>query len=387
LPIAFSIPAFQERFRQRYGSDCAVFRAPGRVNLIGEHTDYNDGFVMPAALGFSTWVGIARTESPKLRIHSTHFNESVDLPLNGLAGPPTHHWSDYVRGVAAVLQSSGYPVCGADLLIESDVPLGAGLSSSAALEVSSALAFVWASEARVDDLELVKICQKAEHEFAGTRCGIMDQFIARFGRSGHALLLDCRTLNYELVPIPDDVRLVICNSMVKHALAGGEYNRRRQGCEEGVRTLQRSIPGIGALRDVSLADLERYKDKLSPQVYRRCHHVVTEDERTQAATAALKLCDPGKFGELMYESHRSLRDDYEVSCSELDLLVQLASQCEGVFGARMTGGGFGGCTINLVAASATEEFRMSIAKEYGEKTGISPDVYICSATDGAGRLA
>lgn len=382
-----SINSFQKRFHDLFGSDPAVFRAPGRVNLIGEHTDYNDGFVMPAALEFATWVGIAKSTPGKLRIHSTHFNESVEYSLDALAGPPRHHWSDYVRGVAAILQRSGVVLHGADMLIESDVPLGAGLSSSAALELSSALALTWISNASGDDLELVKMCQRAEHEFAGTRCGIMDQFIARFGRIGHALRLDCRSLRYELVPIPEDVRLVICNSMVKHALAGGEYNQRRQDCEEGVRKLQRSLPEIRALRDVPPSELEEHKAELPPRVYRRCRHVVTENLRTELAAEALRSNNVRRFGELMYESHASLRDDYEVSCSELDLLVELAKQCDGVIGARMTGGGFGGCTVNLVTATAAEQFRERIAEAYRQRTGISSDVYICSAAEGAGRLA
>jgi galactokinase len=379
--------SFQQEFRELYASDPAIFRAPGRVNLIGEHTDYNDGFVMPAALGFSTWVGIAKRNDGRLRIRSTHFDEGVEFSVNALAGPPTHHWSDYVRGVAALLQGSGHTVCGADLLIESDVPPGAGLSSSAALEVSAALALMWASAVELEDLELVKLCQQAEHEYARTRCGIMDQFIAMFGRADKALMLDCRSLKYGLLPVPSGVRIVICNSMVRHALAGGEYNLRRRDCEEGVRLLREFLPAIKALRDVSPHDLELHAGSLSPEVYRRCRHIVTENERTQLAANALRSKDVRVFGELMYGSHRSLRDDFEVSCSELDRLVDLAKRCGGVYGARMTGGGFGGCTVNLVATDAVEEFGRYMTEGYKKATERVPAIYVCSAADGAGRLA
>jgi galactokinase len=382
-----SLGSFQQRFRVLYGTDPAIFRAPGRVNLIGEHTDYNDGFVMPAALGFATWVGTAKRNDKTLRVHSAHFNESVELSIDALARSPSHHWSDYVRGVAALLQASGHTISGASVLIESDVPLGAGLSSSAALEVAAALALTWASDATLGDLELVKLCQRAEHEYAGTHCGIMDQFIATFGRTNHALLLDCRSLKYELLPVPAGVSIVICNSMVKHALASGEYNLHRRDCEQGVKLLREIMPEIKALRDVSLADLNQYKDKLLPQVYRRCRHVVTENQRTLLAGEALRVNDVRRFGELMYESHRSLRDDFEVSCSELDALVDVSKTCEGVYGARMTGGGFGGCTVNLVAMDAAEEFCLHIADAYKKVTGNTPAIYVCSTADGAGRLA
>jgi galactokinase len=378
--------SFQQRFCELYADHPAVFRAPGRVNLIGEHTDYNDGFVMPAALGFSTWVGINKRDDGRLRVYSTHFDESVEFRVDALAGPPTHHWSDYVRGVAATLRASGHTISGANLLIESDVPLGAGLSSSAALEVSTALALTWASGIKIDDLEVVKLCQRAEHEYAGTRCGIMDQFISKFGRADHALMLDCRTLNYELLPVPADVSIVICNSMVRHALAAGEYNLRRRDCEEGVRVLREFRPKIKALRDVSVTDLERFEDELAPRVYLRCRHIVTENERTLLAANALRSNDVQRFGELMYGSHRSLRDDFEVSCSELDALVDVAKQCDGVYGARMTGGGFGGCTVNLVANDAVEEFRLHVTDGYKKATGKVPAIYVCRAADGAERL-
>jgi galactokinase len=387
LILVISQSSFQLRYRDLYATDPAIFCAPGRVNLIGEHTDYNDGFVMPAALEFSTWVGIAPRNDNALKVHSTSFNETVELGVDQLTGPPSHHWTDYIRGVAAVLQRAGHELRGANLLIESDVPLGSGLSSSAALEVSTALALTCISNIKVDDLELVKLCQRAEHEYAGTRCGIMDQFIARFGRADHALLLDCRSLQYDLLPIPADARIVVCNSNVRHALASGEYNLRRQDCEQGLMSLRSVVPAIAALRDVSCADLDKHKAFLSSQVYRRCRHVITEIERTRLAAKALREGELGRFGELMYESHRSLRDDFEVSCPELDVLVELTKECRGVYGSRMTGGGFGGCTVSLIAKENVEDFQRRLTEGYEKRIGKSATIYVCSAAEGARQIA
>jgi galactokinase len=375
--------SLQAEFERSYSARPAIFRAPGRVNLIGEHTDYNDGFVMPAAIGFYTWIAGGARHDRTLHVRSEEFRETVDLPLDSLAGPPRKHWSDFVRGVAAVLQSHGAHLSGANLIIQGQVPMGAGLSSSASLEVATGLALLSVSNAEVPQLELVKICQRAEHEYVGTRCGIMDQFIAVFGRSGHALMLDCRTLEYQTLAIPADARLVICNSMVKHVLASGEYNRRRADCEAGVNIFRESLPQVHALRDVSVADLANHAKELPDVVYRRCRHVISENQRVLDAAEALRASDLGGFGALMYESHRSLREDYEVSCTELDLLVEIASSCEGVYGSRMTGGGFGGCTITLVQSESVEVFKEKVTRRYKEQTGITPDLYVCSAAQGA----
>jgi galactokinase len=369
-PVSYDSTAesLADRFEQAHGTHPLIFRAPGRVNLIGEHTDYNDGFVMPAAIGFYTWVAASQRADRNLHIHSDEFSETLTLSLDELAGPPRHHWSDFVRGVAAVLQSSGQHLSGANLMIEGQVPIGAGLSSSASLEVASALALLSAARSEVAPFELVKICQRAEHEYVGTRCGIMDQFIAVFGQSGHALMLDCRTLDSESLTIPANARLVICNSMVKHNLAGGEYNNRRADCETGVSILRKSLPQVRALRDVTLAQLEAHRKELPEVVYRRCRHVISENQRVLDAASALRSGDLDGFGQLMYASHRSLRDDYEVSCSELDLLVEIASKGQGVYGSRMTGGGFGGCTITLVESGAVEEFQETISRKYKDAT-------------------
>jgi galactokinase len=373
-----------ERFVRLYATRPKIFRAPGRVNLIGEHTDYNDGFVMPAAIDLYTWVAASPRSDHILQVYSDQFRETVAMSLDALAGAPRKHWSDFIRGVAAMLQAAGHSLRGANLIIDGHVPIGAGLSSSASLEISTALALLWAASLELPPLEVVKICQRAEHEYAGTRCGIMDQFIATFGRSGHALLLDCRSFEHKLLPIPAEVRLVMCNSMVKHELAAGEYNRRRADCESGVRTLRHHLPKVVALRDITLANLDSYRNELPELVYRRCRHVVSENQRVLAASDALHCGDLARFGQLMYESHASLRDDYEVSCRELDLLVELASNCEGVYGTRMTGGGFGGCTVNLVRSDAVDRVQHRITDAYAKATGKTPDLFVCSTAQGAG---
>lgn len=368
-------------FRERFGMPAKVFRAPGRINLIGDHTDYNDGYVMPMAISASTWVAGAKRQDRTLEAYSENFSESVTLSLDALAGGPRQHWSDFVRGVAATLQKTGHQLSGANLLIYGEIPLGTGLSSSASLEVAVALASV--SGLFVPLLDLVKLCQTAEHEYVGTRCGIMDQFVTCFGRLGQALMLDCRTLEHRFLPIPSDAQVVICNSMVRRELATGEYNHRRADCEGGVKTLQSFLPRIRALRDVEIADLEKHKSGLSATIYRRCRHVVSENQRVLEAAKALQSKDCVQLGRLMYESHASLRDDYSVSCSELDLLVNLATSLSGIYGARMMGGGFGGCTVNLLRSDSVAAFRTDIARMYAEKTGIRPDTYIYEPAQGA----
>jgi len=372
-----------ERFEQAYRAKPRIFRAPGRVNLIGEHTDYNDGFVMPSAIGFYTWIAASPRTDKILHVRSEEFHETVDLSIQDLAGPPRRHWTDFVRGVAALLLAAGFKVSGANLIIEGQVPMGAGLSSSASLEVATALALLGGSH--TEPLELAKLCQRAEHEFVGTRCGIMDQFIAVFGQVDHALLLDCRFLQAEALAIPHDARLVICNSMVKHVLASGEYNRRRADCETGVSILKRSLPGVTALRDVTAIQLETHRKELPEVVYRRCRHVTTENQRVLDAAGALRSGNLEQFGRLMYDSHHSLREDYEVSCRELDLLVEIASECKGVYGSRMTGGGFGGCTITLVESREATGFQEKLSNRYKEATSITPAIYVCSAAQGAGQ--
>jgi len=370
------------RFREMFHSEPRIFVAPGRVNLIGEHTDYNDGFVLPCAIEFSTRVAIAPRPGQKLVLRSTEFSEPFELNLQS-SPKPLGGWSDYVVGVAVMLRQAGHVIRGANLLVHGEVPIGAGLSSSAAIEVGTALALLSSIDAKPPLPEIAKLCQRAENEFVGARVGIMDQFVSCLGKAGHALLLDCRSLHFEHVPMPRQVKLVICNTMVKHELAGGEYNRRREECEAGVRILSRAFPGIKALRDATLEQLSSCANALPPVIYKRCLHVVEENQRVVQAIKSLRAGELDQMGQLMHDSHRSLRDLYEVSCRELDLMVEAAEGLPGYYGGRMTGGGFGGCTVNLVASGQAEAFRETIAKRYQEKTGISPDVYICSSADGA----
>jgi galactokinase len=360
-----------------------VFRAPGRVNLIGEHTDYNDGFVMPAALDFSTWVKVSPLEERKLKIYSENFDEEVEVDLDDQTLEAHNHWSDYPVGVAVVLERSGHRLRGARLQIRGEVPIGSGLSSSAAIEVATACALAANSEFKIDRRELAVLCQRAENEFVGARVGIMDQFVSLFGQANKALLLDCRSLEFRLLPVPDNVRLIICNTMVKHALASSAYNERRAQCEAGVKHLAKFLPNVTALRDVTIEQLEEQTHGLDEVVYRRCRHVITENARVLSAGDALEQGDLKRFGELMAESHRSLRDDYEVSCKELDLMVELAQNSRGVYGARMTGGGFGGCTVNLVADTCVEEFKDRVSQEYERITSLRTEIYVCTAANGA----
>ena len=373
-------------FAELYGKASAIYRAPGRVNLIGEHTDYNDGFVMPAALNLYTYVAVGPRPDRRLRVYSENLREMCDLDLDQIRPGKSGHWSDYVRGVAGAIESSGQPLRGADLAIISEVPLGSGLSSSAALEVATARALLSNSEIEVDRTLVAQMCQKAEHVYAETMCGIMDQFISCHGRAGHALMLDCRSLHFEFLPIPNHVRLMVCNTMVKHEHASSGYNTRRRECEEGLRTLAAVLPGIHALRDVSRDELEKYRDGLNPVIYKRVRHVVTENDRVKKAANALVTENLAAFGQLMADSHHSLRDDYEVTTPELDLMVELASGQEGVYGARMTGGGFGGCTINLVDGAHAEKVQQRLEQNYEAKIGLKPAILICEASDGAGLV-
>jgi galactokinase len=373
-------------FEKLYGEKPQIYRAPGRVNLIGEHTDYNDGLVMPAAIDFATYVAIAPRDDRCVVIRSSQFSDTAELDLDH---PPLRgrgHWSDYPLGVMVKLEAAGHRLRGANILVHGEVPIGSGLSSSAAIEVSTGFALLDISQAPIDRLELAKTCQKAENEFVGIRSGLMDQFIACFGKAGQALMLDCRSLEATPLRLPEGVKLVVCNTMVKHQLAGSEYNARRAQCEEGVSILSRRLPQIRSLRDLSMDDLERFRSEIPEVVYRRCRHVVTENDRVNEAAEAIHAGDLLAFGRLMRASHESLRDDYEVSCNELDEMVALANRIDGVFGARMTGGGFGGCTINLVALDSVAEFKREVGRGYAEQMGREPEIYVCSAAQGAERV-
>jgi galactokinase len=380
-----SVDALREKFVRRFGGSPRIYQAPGRVNLIGEHTDYNDGFVMPAAIGFHTRVAIAPRADRKLAVYSENYSGQVEFDLDRLPATRAGHWSDYVVGVVKMLAQSGKKLGGANLLVDGNVPQGAGLSSSASIEIAVGYALLDLCDQAIDRTALALLCQRAENEFVGARCGIMDQFVSSHAERGKALLLDCRSLEYRLLPLPGDVALAICNTMVKHSIAQGEYNLRRAECEAGVRGLSQRLPHVRALRDMTPEDLATYGHELPEIVLRRCRHVVGENARALQAAAALERGDLQAFGKLMLESHRSLRDDFEVSCAELDVMVELAGQAEGVYGTRMTGGGFGGSTIALVRAACVEAFQRTVREGYARATGCEPEIYVCSAADGVGR--
>jgi galactokinase len=374
-------------FQNLNGDDPRLFWAPGRVNLIGEHTDYNDGFVLPIAIDLGTAVAAGPRDHRLIKADSLTLNQSAEFDLDGPPSAQKGEWYGYVEGVARTLEARGLRLVGMNLAIESNLPLGAGLSSSAALEMSAGLALLALSRHEIEPIALALAGQSAEHTFVGTNCGIMDQCIAMLAQEGHALLIDCRSLHTTPVPLNlKDVALVVCDSRVKHSLADSQYNLRRAECEQGVALLAGFRPGIRALRDVSETELNEYQDRLQEPVGRRCRHVVTENARTLAAAEALRAGEIDQVGRLMVESHNSLRADYEVSCSELDLLVEIAESVEGVVGARMTGGGFGGCTINLVRLNALEKFREKTMLEYTRTTGVSPVIRVVRASAGAGEI-
>lgn len=381
--------ALRDAFREKFGDDAPrLFRAPGRVNLIGEHTDYNDGFVFPVAIDRETIVAAKANASARVvRVSSLNVNETVEFDLDNQGPKQRGIWLDYVEGVAQSLQARGLHLSGADMVIESDVPAGAGLSSSAALEISAGMALLAVSEIEVDKVALALAGQQAEHVYVGTKCGIMDQLVAACAVRGHALLIDCRSLEMTQIPLDtSETVIAICDTRVKHELSSSEYNTRREECERGVRILSEVLPGIQALRDVGISDFRAHEERLPQPIRARCRHVITENARTLSAAAALRANDFDEMGRLMLKSHESLRDDYEVSCAELDALVEIAVSVEGVYGARMTGGGFGGCTVTLVRKRALEKFQETVAAEYNKATGMNPFIYLSEPGDGASEI-
>ncbi len=377
------VNGISELHHERFGLKPRVFAAPGRVNIIGEHTDYADGFVMPAAIDFATFAAISPRDDGRIEIRSENYQDSVAYERNGLPRQQIGHWSDYPVGILAVLHEEGMEIPAFSLTLQGDVPVGAGLSSSAAVEVSTMAAVLSLINVEIPLPRMAQLCRRAENGYVGASTGIMDQFIACCGAENHALLLDCRSLEYRLAPIPPDLSLVISNTMVKHAHAGGEYNTRRAEVEEGTEILRRHRPEIRKLRDATIADLEKWGDEMPPDVLKRVRHVITENERTVAAADALERGDLETLGRLMYAAHASYRDDFEASCREADAMVELASKEEGCIGARLTGGGFGGCTVNLVKAACARQFAANLQRRYREVTGIDADVYLCRASAGA----
>jgi galactokinase len=371
-------------FENQYGRPPRwIVAAPGRVNVIGEHTDYNDGFVLPMAIErYAIMAADAATAPGNISIYDTQFKEhaTIDVAAPITKGAPK--WSNYIRGVLAGFQNRGQKIPALDVAFMSTVPLGGGLSSSAALEVCTATLMEAATGKVIDPVEKALLAQQAEHDFAGVPCGIMDQFISALGRAGHLLLLDCRTRKTELVPMNDpSVELLIINTNVKHELSGGEYAERRAQCEEAVKNL-----GVKSLRDATFTQLESAKSKMSEVVYRRARHVIGEIERTVQAAKEIRASNWTAAGKLMYASHASLRDDYEVSCQELDVVVAIAESiglAGGVYGCRMTGGGFGGCCVALVKTSSVAAITKKIASDYKTKTGIEAAIFSSRPAAGA----
>jgi galactokinase len=378
--------ALRALHENRYGATPQIYCAPGRVNLIGEHTDYAEGFVMPAAIDFATLAAISPRTDGKIALYAENFSEERVFSADTL--PRTHaeatgHWSDYPLGVLAILSAEGYVVPAFSLTLWGDVPLGSGLSSSAAVEVATAIAVSGLMGIELPGPRMAQLCQRAENEFVGANAGIMDQFISANGKADHALLLDCRDLSFRLVPIPQDVALVIANTMVKHSVVGGEYSTRRAEVEEACAILASHRHEIRFLRDATVADLEAWGHEIPANSLKRARHVITENQRTLDAADALTRGDMKTLGKLMHEAHVSYSQDFEASCVEADAMVDLAQDLPGLIGARLTGGGFGGCTVNVVEKAQAEEFAKGLRDRYRLAIGIDPEIHICHASDGA----
>lgn len=371
-----------------------VFASPGRVNMIGEHTDYNGGYVFPAALKMRTTIVMRKRDDNIVRLKATDLDGIVEADINKLDSYKGIKWGDYQIGVMYMLSEAGYDICGADMLYDDTVPHGGGLSSSAAIEVSTALCFATLSNEKngittpIDMIEMAKIGQKAEHEYAGVNCGIMDQFASAMGKENCAIFLDCKDLSFKHVPLDlSGKEIVISNTNKKHALGASKYNERRSECEAGFAILKKAMPEKNCLGEISLEEFEAHKHLITdPVVLKRIKHVISEDDRVLKAVDALSAGDIKTFGELMNASHDSLRDDYEVTGFELDTMVEEARKIPGVLGSRMTGAGFGGCTVSIVEADAVDKFIKTVGKNYEEKTGLHPDFYVTEPGDGGKEI-
>ena len=380
------IAIFRSLHLARFEAEPAIYAAPGRVNLIGEHTDYAEGFVMPAAIDFATLAGISPRVDGKIALFSENYGQVRYFDAAGLPATAGQHWTDYPLGVVSILAGEGHAIPGFSLSLWGDVPLGSGLSSSASVEVATALAVTGLIGVTYPGPVLARLCQRAENEFVGANCGIMDQFISANGANDHALLLDCRNLSFKLAPIPSNVALVIANTMVKHAITGGEYTSRRAEVEAACAVIASHRPEVKFLRDATVDDLEKWGHEMTPNSLKRARHVITENARTVAAAEALMNHDLAELGRLMAEAHRSYSQDFEASCEEADAMVALAQDLPGLIGARLTGGGFGGCTINLVEQDSAAAFQEGLAAAYAGQTGIVPQIFICHASGGAHRV-
>ena len=377
-----SIKEIEKIFRDIFNGEPILVRSPGRLNLIGEHTDYNMGFVLPAAINMAIYFAIAPRTDTICKLFAADLNDEFEFTLDKLT-KSEKGWPNYLLGVVDQLIKAGYNLTGFNCVFGGDIPIGAGLSSSAAIEAGLTFALNHIFNLGIDKLSLVKLAQKAENKFVGVNCGIMDQFINIFGEDRHALRIDCRSLEYELVPFDyDHVSVIFFNTNVSHSLASSEYNLRREECTKGVEIIQKEISSVQSLRDVQPEMLESFKTKLEPLTYRRCKYVVGENERLLKACDALKIHDLETFGSLLYQTHEGLSSDYEVSCPELDFLVDETKNIPTVYGARMMGGGFGGCTINIVENEAVEEVSSLLTKKYKEKFSREATVYVTKISAG-----
>ena len=372
--------------RNRYGAEPKIFAAPGRVNLIGEHTDYAEGFVLPVAIDFATLAAISPRNDGKVVLYSANYGEERSFDAAALPAHAEKHWSDYPLGVLSVLAAEGHAIPSFSMTLWGDVPLGSGLSSSAALEVATAIAVLSLMGVTYPGPVIARLCQRAENQFVGANCGIMDQFISANGAKDHALLLDCRDLSFKLAPIPSHVALVIANTMVKHSVAGGDYATCRAQVEAACAIIASHRSGVTFLRDCTVEDLAKWGHEMQPMELKRARHVITENTRTVAAANALLRGDLLELGALMAEAHTSYSQDFEASCEEADAMVALAQDIPGLIGARLTGGGFGGCTINLVEQSEAPAFAEELAGRYAGQIGIVPEIHICHASGGAHQL-
>jgi galactokinase len=387
MPVELLAGRTAQRFAKCFGHPPRwLVAAPGRVNLIGEHTDYNDGFVLPMAIDRHTVIAAEPHAARQVTLHNNTTGETATIPLKTPLGKGEPTWANYVRGVIAGFQQRKLKVPGFNAMIDSSVPLGGGLSSSAALEVAAATLLEVLTRQKLDPIEKALLCQRAEHDFADVPCGIMDQFTSVLAREDHLLLLDCRSRTAELVPVNDpSVAVVIINTNVRHKLADGEYARRRSQCETAARFL-----GVAALRDADMDLLNKARKGLDPIVFRRARHVIRENERTLKAARAFVASDWSRVGKLMYASHASLRDDYEVSCAELDAVVEIAQAIGfkgGMIGCRMTGAGFGGCAVSLIRSEAARELTRRIGEAYEKRTGIQPTLFASRPASGAKILS
>jgi len=373
-----------DTFVHHFGGQPKLFRAPGRVNIIGGHTDYNEGFVLPTTTGLHTWIAIAPRADRTLRVFSRLFDRLEEIELDRIEKCTDAQWYEYVKGVASILESAGYRLRGADIVIDGDIPLGGGLSSSASLEIALAFALLDRAEIEIDRGELAQLCQRVETEYVGIRCGIMDQYVISRCAKNRAMMLDCRSLAFQSVAMPADARLLVVDTGVSHRLPDGEYNSRREECEAAVALLAGKIPQLRALRDLDLVQLEAKQKLLDDRLYRRCRHIVSENQRVQDACAALQRGDVRRLGELITASHVSLRDDYEISCDELDALVGIMNSCPGVYGSRLVGGGFGGCAVCLVDATQLDPVMDRVRTEYAALLGRPPWAHAVTPSDPVG---